>query len=249
MRHKGLLALGACAVLGFAIATLPASLVAGRVARHGVEATSWTGTIWSGTAQGLAVRGQALGTAQWSLSPSSLLAARLGGHARLAPQDGRVDTDFSLAFDGDVELRALTLDVPLAAFAGIRGVVPRGWTGRARGHFETLDLQQGWPTGAQGTLELVEIAAPPPRGGPIGSYRLEFSGDASASGIVTANVTSSGGPLSVEGALELTAGRNYDFQGTVARAGVAATGLDRAIEMLGPPDASGRRSFGFSGTL
>ena len=61
MRYKGLIALGVVAVLAFAAATLPASVLAKVAARHGVQAARWTGTVWEGAADDVVGNGASLG--------------------------------------------------------------------------------------------------------------------------------------------------------------------------------------------
>jgi len=240
------------AVLGFAVATLPASIVAGRVEKYGVHASSWTGSIWSGAASDLSLRGRPLGSARWSVSPRSLLSARLSGHGTLAQDGGQAAADFSLATGSRAELRNVILDLPFDTLAAFPGVVPKGWSGRVQGRIDTLTLQKGWPVAARGMIDIVDVAAPPPRGGAVGGYRIEFPDPSAASGsgdALQGLVTDVDGPLTVLGHLRLASDRSYELQGYVSRKGTASTALDRAIEMLGPPDASGRRPFGLSGTF
>ena len=47
-----LIALGLVAVLLFAVATLPAGLLAGPLRRAGLEAPAYSGSVWSGRADG-----------------------------------------------------------------------------------------------------------------------------------------------------------------------------------------------------
>ena len=251
MRYKWLVVLGVMAVLGFAVATLPASLVAGRVEKYGVSASSWTGSIWSGAARDLSVRGKVLGSARWSVSPWALLSARVAGHGTLSPDGGNAAANFSVSPSGQAELSNLNVDIPLASLAAFPGLVPQGWTGRVQGRFDALTLAKGWPVSARGTIDIVDIVAPPPRGGAMGGYRIAFpdpSPPGDADGALHALVTEIDGPLAVLGHLRLASDRSYELQGYVSRKGTASTALDRAIEMLGPPDSSGRREFGLSGT-
>jgi hypothetical protein len=247
MRHKGLIALGTVAVLGFAAATLPASVLGPRMQRYGVSASSWSGSVWNGGASGLAVKGAPLGNARWSISPWSLLRGRASGRAQLQPVDGTASANFVLHLDGRADLSSVRADVPLGWLGSIAGPRYRGWQGRVAAEFETLSLQAGWPVAAQGTLRLQNLAAPPPRGGDIGSYRLVFDA-ASRAPSLQGRLSDTGGPLAVTGDLALGPGRSFDLQGFVATRG-ARTPFDAAIRMLGPPDASGRRPFGVSGTL
>src|SRR5512137_2352946 len=82
-----LIALGIVALLVFALATLPASLLAGRLQRNGVTAASFAGSIWSGAATGLAWRGAVLGDLRWRVAPLELFRGRIGAHVTLSRPD------------------------------------------------------------------------------------------------------------------------------------------------------------------
>jgi hypothetical protein len=247
MRHKGLLALGVGAVLAFAIATLPASVLGPRMERYGVSASSWAGSIWNGSASGLTVKGAPLGEMSWSISPWSLLRGSASGHAQLQPVGGAARADFVLHLGGRTDLSAVQADLPLSWLSAIAGPRYRGWQGRVGADFESLALQSGWPIAAQGMLRLQNLAAPPPSGGDVGSYQLVFDAPAPAT-MLQGRLSDTGGPLAVTGDLALGSNRSFELQGLVARRG-ERTPFDSAIQMLGPPDASGRRPFGVSGTF
>jgi len=248
VRYKGLIALGVIAVLAFAAATLPASVLAKVAARHGVQAARWTGTVWAGAADDVVGNGASLGAVRWTLSPWSLLTGRLGGHAELAPPDGSVNGDFALRPGGRAELANVNVDVPLAWINAVSKTKFRGWNGRVSARLASLVLANGWPVAAQGSVAIDELSAPPSRGGRVGSYELVFPAATTDDGL-HARLSDTDGPLAVSGELVLAAGRSFDLQGFVAKRGSERTPFDSAIEMLGSPDQSGRRPFGLSGTL
>jgi hypothetical protein len=249
VRYKALIALGVVAVLGFAAATLPASVL-GRIAgRHGVQAASWTGTVWAGAADGVTSNGTALGAVRWTLSPWSLLTGRLRGHAELAPPDGSVNGDFALRLGGRTELANVNVDVPLAWLNTVIRTKFRGWSGRVSARLASLVLADGWPVAAQGAVAIDELSAPPSRGGRVGSYEIVFPAATSADDGLRGRLTDTDGPLAVSGELVLAPGRSFDLQGFVARRGSERTPFDNAIQLLGSPDETGRRPFGLSGTL
>jgi hypothetical protein len=248
MRYKGLVALGIGAVVAFAAATLPASVLGPRMQRYGVTASSWNGSVWNGGARGLSIKGATLGDARWTLSPWSLLRGSASGHAELQPSGGTASADFVLHWNGRVVLSRVEADVPLPWLGALAGPHYRGWNGRVTADFETLALQSGWPVAAQGTVLLRNLTAPAPQPGDVGSYQLEFNAP-SDSAVVEGRLSDTGGPLAVTGDLSLGPDRSFELQGHVATRGTARTPFDSAIQMLGPADRSGRRPFGVSGTL
>jgi hypothetical protein len=251
-----LIGLGVAVVLAFAIVTLPASLVASRLEPLGVTAVAWSGSIWSGAATGVAWRGAPLGELRWRIAPLALLRARLGAHVELLRPDGRVDADVLASRSGTLEITNATVDLPIEAFGGLPLGLPKGWRGRLQATVPRLAVEKGWPTEVQGTLDVDTLIAPPPRNASIGSYHAVLP-DPQAPGSqagttttgISARITDKEGPFAVDGRLTLGPGRDFLLEGTLAPRGDTPPALRRSLEILGPPDAAGRRPFSVSGTL
>jgi hypothetical protein len=58
-----------------------------------------------------------------------------------------------------------------------------------------------------------------------------------------------GGPLAVAGTLRMTPEPGFVLEGTVASRANATPELARQLQMLGAPDAQGRRSFSIANTF
>jgi general secretion pathway protein N len=257
-RTGWLLALGMLALLAFALATLPAGVAAGPLRKAGIEAGAFGGSLWSGRASAMSWRGAAVGDAEWKIAPARLLTGRIAGHARLTRTDGSVETDFDLSLTGrDVKLRTIRLELPLAALNALPLGMPKGWQGRVSGQFAAIDLQQGWPMTLQGSLDLDELVAPPPRNAPVGSFHAVFPAAQPKPSLsvaqdpsnLTAQVEDKSGPFSVDAQLTLNRARNFSFEGTLAPRGPVPPAMERSLQLLGPADATGRRQFSVGGTL
>lgn len=253
-RFGWLIALGLLALLAFVLATLPAGVAAGRLEKLGVRASAWTGSIWNGGAQGLTWRDAPIGDLAWQLSPVALLGGKAAGHALLTRTDGRLETDFSASPGGNARLTGTSFDLPVAAMSMLPLGMPKGWQGRASGRFDEIVLDAGWPAGIRGTLDMDDLVAPPPRNANVGGFRVVFphpnpKGVASLPDHLSALVTDKQGPFSVEGALSIARDRSFLFEGMVAPRGPVPEGMQHSLEILGPPDAAGRRPFSVSGTL
>lgn len=247
-----LVGLGAAVVLAFAIVTLPASLVASRLEPLGVTAVAWSGTVWSGGASGMAWRGAPLGDLRWRVAPLALLRAKLGAHVELLRPDGRVQADVLASRSGTVEIRDATVDLPIEAFSGLPLGLPKGWRGRLQATVAQLEVEKGWPTQVQGTLDVDTLIAPPPRNASIGSYHAVLpdpQAPAATTTGISARITDKEGPFAVDGRLTLGPGRDFLLEGTLAPRGDTPPALRRSLEILGPPDGAGRRPFSVSGTL
>ena len=247
-----LIGLGAAVVLAFAIITLPASILASRLEPLGVTAIAWSGSVWSGVATGVAWRGAPLGELRWRIAPLALLRAKLGAHVELLRPDGRVVADVLAARSGRLEITDATVDLPIEAFSGLPLGLPKGWRGRLQAAVARLEVEKGWPTSVQGTLDVDTLIAPPPRNASIGSYHAVLPDPqtpaATTSGL-SARITDKEGPFAVDGRLTLGPGRDFLLEGTLAPRGDTPPALRRSLEILGPADAAGRRPFSVSGTL
>jgi general secretion pathway protein N len=261
MKRRGgwLIGLGILALLAFALATLPATVLSRPLAKAGLTAIGYGGSVWSGTARGLAWKGAALGDLAWSLRPVRLLSGRLAGHARLARPDGSVDTDFDVALGADeLRLGGLEFGLPLEALNALPLGVPKGWRGRASGTFEEARLVDGRPVALRGSLDLDGLVAPPPRNAPLGGFRAVFPHPqpqpslsvAQDPGNLTAQVTDkTDGPFAVDAQLTVNAARMFSLEGTVAPRGAVPQAMQQSLQLLGPADAAGRRQFSVGGTL
>lgn len=247
-----LIGVGLAALLAFAISTLPPTVFAGRAERYGITAVSWSGSIWSGAASGLAWRGAALGELRWRLAPLALLRGRLGAHVQLVRPDGHVETDVMAGFGGDVVLRNTKVDLPVAVLSSLPVGLPKGWRGQLQANFEELQLENGWPATVRGTIDMDTLIAPPPRNTSIGSYHAVLPDPQAQAGTspgISARVNDKEGPFAVDGRVTLSPDRSFLLEGTLAPRGDTPPALRRSLELLGPADAAGRRPISVSGTL
>ncbi len=251
-RNRRLALVGLVALACFAAATLPASLARRVFERAGLSASGYSGTIWSGAVSSATWQGASLGQLRWQLHPLALLRARAAADISFTRTDGSVSAEAAAALDGRLDFTNVKLDLPIEFFAEIPGGMARGWHGRASGAFTKLSLASGWPVSAVGTLQLSDVVMPQLGASSIGSFKVVVPDPQSpppGAPDLTARVTDTNGPVSVDAALKLGAGRSFQLEGTVAAREGAPANLVRSLEYLGPADASGRRPFGVSGTL
>lgn len=247
-----LIAVGLGAALLIAVATLPATILSGPLSRAGLDAASLSGSVWNGHARALAWRSVPLGDLRWSFAPGELLHGRLGGDLELTRPDGSLTTRAGVSAGGELHLRGTQASLPVEALATLPIGLPRNWRGRFDARFSEIVVADGWPAVLHGTLEMDGLVAPPPRNTSIGSYRVEMpdpTATAGAAGELNALVTDKEGPFSFEGRFTLLPDRSYLLEGLLAPRGSTPPELLRSLELLGPPDADGRRPVGVSGTL
>jgi hypothetical protein len=252
MRARSLLILLAViAFLGVLVARLPLKW-ATRLLPGNVSCAQPSGSLWQGRCGALAVQNGAagpmpLGTVSWTLAPAALLRTHAAGVVRFeGPQLlGSATVDASLARDlhlSDVELAA-PLDRRLL------GMVPANWTGRLQLRIAALSVRGGQLETLRGTLEAHDIVAQGPRPDEFGSYSLTFADPPSgaAGGIHRGALKDLGGPLEVDGTLEVRDNFAWELDAGIKARASATSQLARLIEVLGPPDAQGRRRFSAAG--
>jgi hypothetical protein len=260
MKHLSawLVVLGLLALLGFALATLPAAALSSPLRRAGVDAASYDGSIWAGRATALRFRGVPVGDVQWTLTALPLLRGHAAGHARIARSDGACEADYDTTFRAtDVTVRNASVSLPVATLATLPLGIPRGWQGRISGRLDELRLEQRWPTVVRGTFDVDALIAPRPPNTALGSLRVVFPHPAPQSSLsvpsdpsnLTAHVTDKQGPFALDAQLTVGRRRAFSLDGTLAPRQAVPPGLDRALQLLGPADAAGRRQFSIGGSL
>jgi general secretion pathway protein N len=242
-----LLTLGIVAYIVFAMVTLPAAVVLSRLESSGVSTAGVSGTLWKGRAQVLRVAGANLGRVSWDLHVLALFTGRLTAAVELKRTDGFARTLFAATPSGRLAFEDLTASLPLAA---LPPTTAPGWSATVNLKFATLELVDGWPEQADGTLEVIDLTGPARRPANLGSYKVVFPPDATAGDTLAGALSDLGGPLQVTGTVQLKrTGRSYIVEGLIATRGDAPQNLAKTLEYLGPPDAEGRRPFSVAGTM
>lgn len=247
MKLRWLIALGVGAYLLFAILTVPASVLLGGFRSTGITAAGVEGTAWKGRAQMVQFQGVPIGRVEWDLHALALFTLRLQADVTVARTEGFAQSVLQLRPSGVLTIRDLTASLPLAALANL---APKGWSGTVNLKFSELVLEEGWPSAAIGTADILNIEAAG-RSPISGSYRLTFpapNAQPSEDTLVGA-LTDLEGPLQVVGQLELRKDRSYLLQGLVAARPDAPPAFAKQLQILGPPDQQGRRQFSLEGTL
>jgi len=239
--------LGLCAFLLALVVVLPASWVA-KLLPAQVQCAGWRGSIWNGQCSGLrlALSGTTpvkLETLRWKVHPQALLRLALNADFQIIDAEGSAAGVLELGTGGRMTLQRVSLQAPFdRRFANM---LPAGWTGRVEARDLALRLNDRQIEGIAGELQLRNLDDG--RGGQLGSYRLVFAPQPAAP--FSGALQDTGGPLAVAASLTIAADRAWVLEGTVAtRAGAGET-LRRSLDLLGPPDAGGRRRLSAAGSF
>jgi general secretion pathway protein N len=205
------------------------------------------GTVWSGSCTGLSVRHQPiLGDLFWQLHPLRLLALKLAVHVQLT--QARADARGELEFARGQVLQARDLHASFDLNPALIPVLPANVTGHASADLAYLEMRAGRLVDLRGRIEVHELAQHEGADTSLGSYALIF-GDHAPGVALLGELHDLGGPLSLEGTLRMTPEPGFVVDGKVAVRAGAAPELARQLQILGPPDAQGRRSFSIANTF
>jgi hypothetical protein len=129
-------------------------------------------------------------------------------------------------------------------------VVAPGWQGSINARFVSLTLADGGPIAADGTVEIADLIGPPRSAAKLGTFQATFPASDARTNVLTGALRDVDGQLHIDGTIELTAPtRTVVVRGFVATKPGAPAELTRALEILGPADAQGRRQFAFESSL
>jgi hypothetical protein len=210
----------------------------------GIVCTAAAGTIWSGSCAQLQRAAISISDVSWSLHPLALLRLHLAARVRADDPQLRGSAELDLARDGTLAVQALQAS---SALPGLWGPLPAGASGAVAIAIEQLQLASGHLLTAQGHIEVQQLAIANPAL-QLGNYELLLM-PGSAGTAVLGELHDLGGALMVEGQLRLLRSGAYEISGSLAPRAGAATGLQQALQLLGPPDPNGRRSFSVAGDL
>lgn len=240
-----LVALGVLSYLVFALATLPATVITSRlppaVSMAGVE-----GSAWNGRAAAVSVGGAQLGAITWKLHALALLTAKVKADIKVTRNDGFVQATVAMRNPKRISIEGLTSSLPLASLPP--SAAPGGWKGTLNMRLASLELSDGWPTRADGTVEVMDLIGPARRPAELGSYKIIFPPELTGNELVGA-LADAGGPLEIAGNIRLKPDRSYLIEGSVAPRPEAPKSMTDGLQMLGSPDAQGRRPFSLAGTM
>ena len=242
------LVLGGVGVLVFAavaIATLPASLLLAHLPPE-LAAEGASGTVWSGAAETLTLRGVALGQLRWDAEPAALLHGRLAYRIELTRPDGQLRGRFAAGLGATLRAEGVELRLPLTTLTP--GFAGNGWRGEVAGTIDSARLERGWPVELSAHLTLSRLQ-PPGASREIGSYALDFDPGASTPAQLRGRVRDLEAPLTVRAQLLIRRDRSYTLDGEVTPRAGTPPEVSTAIAFLGSPDAAGRRTFAFGGSF
>jgi len=222
---------------------LPADVLSWLLPRS-VACVSPAGTLWHGGCAEVRSGSLALADVRWTLHPLSLLRARAQLDVQSNDPRARGSAQLTLHFNGDLDLAALNASLPLES--GI-APLPAGWSGVLDLGIDQASVRSGHVAAVLGTLTARSLHMDHPDVD-LGSFELKFPTSPAGDAPMLGTLRDLGGPLSLEGQLQLRRDGNYELDGSVAPRDASSANLQQVLNLLGPPDAAGRHAVSLAGT-
>jgi hypothetical protein len=138
----------------------------------------------------------------------------------------------------------LAASLPLQMFAESLNI--QGLRGNASLRFERIQLRDGLPVAANGTLQVNDLLAPKLSRESIGGYQAEFSTQDDG---VAASVEDVDGVVDLAGSFQIKDDRSYRFLGQVIAKPEAPARLRQQLQYLGSANERGQRELRVEGSL
>jgi len=241
---RGLLLVAALTVTLALIVMFPARVVYHWVAPAGIAVSGIHGTAWRGRADAISIRGIYLSDVSWRLQPLHLFTAKARYHVQGSPVSGFVEGDVGIGPGGRLSVSNLSASLPLQLFA--TSLTITGLAGEASVRFDRIQVRNGLPVAADGTVQIKNLVAPRLSRDSIGGYQAEFFTQNNG---VAATVEDTDGLVDLAGSLQINDDRSYQFLGKVVAKPQAPASLLRQLEYLGSADDRGQRELRLEGTL
>lgn len=242
--NRGLLLLAALTLIAALLIMFPARVAYLWAAPAGIAMSGIDGTVWRGKTDAMSVEGIYLRDVSWTMNPLRLLRGQANFHVQGSPVAGFVEADVGIGIGGTLIVSDLAAALPLSLFADVVNV--RGLQGDASLQFDRIEIRDGLPVAANGTLRVSKLVAPRLGREPIGGYEAEFFTQNNG---VAATVEDTDGVVDLAGSLQLNEDRSYQFLGKVIAAPEAPASLKRQLEYLGSADERGQRELRLEGML
>lgn len=236
VRRSLLVTAGVVAVLVGLVATFPARLALAWFAPPQLRAWGVEGTVWQGRAAEFVLEERSLGALFWNARPVRLLMLDPTWDLELRQQDGYARARVSFSPAGRRQTFT-DLDASLELSALPPAVVPIGVAGQARLSLERLVIERGWPLEISGRATVSELELP----GVVvilGPFEFLFP---ERSEIPLAEIRSQGGPLDVDGRIELPARGQWNFDAYLALGENPPRELVEGLPFVGQDEGDGRR--------
>ena len=240
---------GFAAFVLFMLTSIPARVATNQLPDT-IRISGVSGSLWNGAVRSINITGWQLRDVHWDLNPAALLIGRLTGNVSADVAGGKINTDVSVSLFGAISVSNLKATGPIVPLATQMKIPVSG--GRYQLELAVLDIADEWPTRLIGVIQVLDVPLNimGGRGGQTGSYAVAFDAETVAEdGRLSGMLSDDGGPIEVEGVIELRPPGNYEVQAKVKARQNAPKDIAQALTLMGPVGSDGKREFSIAGSL
>jgi len=242
--RRGLLLVAAITVVLALLVSFPARIAYQWSAPGGLAVSGIQGTVWAGKADAVAMEGIYLSDVSWRIKPLHLFSGKLLYRMKGAPISGFAEGNVGIGIGGTLTVSDLSASLALPALAQTLRI--RGLRGDASLQFDRIQIRDGLPVAASGTVQVNKLLVPSLSRESIGGYRAEFFTQNNG---VAASVEDTDGILELAGSLQLKDDRSYQFLAQVLAKPETPASLRKQMQYLGPANERGQRELRIEGRL
>lgn len=202
------------------------------------------GTLCRGRAQSVSLQGKDLGGVTWGCRPQALARGRLEYTLDLQGQTDRGTVHVGANWNGTLAVRGRA--VPMSLLIPLLGRVALPLGGSVSADLNQIRIQDGRLAAAQGAIDWERAVLTFETPVELGAIRVSFVSDDQG---VQGRLSDGGGPLGVDGTLQLRPGGVYQLNLALQVRDGNNEDLLALVQTLGEPDRGGRVSIRLSGRL
>lgn len=244
MNRRRLIKIGLLVALLGLIVMFPARVAYRWFAPAEFVASGISGTVWNGQAEEASANGFYLRDLNWDFLPFRLFTGRIAYALESRFASGFMEGQLALGFGGSLYANGLRCALPLESLHSIPIVA--GSRGMLSVDFSRLELTDGLPVVADGSLEIAGFMNPLLHREPIGGFRAEFFSQESG---VTASIEDTAAVIDLAGSLQLTRDGKYQFVAQVSALDSTPPAVREQLKFLGSPNERGQHELRLEGQL
>lgn len=226
---RGLLVVATLTLVTGLIVLFPARIAYQWTSPSELKLSGIRGTVWRGSADAGGASGIYLSDITWRFRPLQLLTGKAAYSVTGSPLTGFVEGNIGISIGGTVFVSDLAASLPLPMLSDLLNV--RGLQGDASVQFERIQLHDGLPVAANGSVQVNNLVAPRLSRESIGGFRAEFFTQNNG---VAASIEETDGVIDLAASLQVKDDRSYQFLGKVVAKPETPANLRQKIETLGP---------------
>lgn len=240
MKTRSLVLVGVFSFIGFVVAAAPIATLWPRIAasQPALNLSGLSGTLFDGSASAVVVQGRVVARPlQWTFSPLSLLAARLGFHVTGALDGLNFNGKVARTLGSQIAVDAMQGTGSLKGLLNLTGDTFLPVDGDVAITVDTLRLVDNFPKQLVGDLRIGNVRwslTKEPQ--LLGDFTISISTEAD---VIIARVAPTAGPLDVGGEIRVMADRNYEVDLKVKAKPDATPAIQNLVRTLGEADTEG----------